>query len=139
MKEPTAESSPSEPDPPGPAPWRCMEVGARIAETLLDSPWRVALIASSSWSHAFLTARTGYLWPDHASDRRLVDALRNGDYETWRKTPLAELEAAGQHELLNWYVLLGAMERLGRRPRVEAWIESWIFNSNKCFAWFPES
>jgi len=36
-------------------------------------------------------------------------------------------------------VLLGAMERLGRRPRVEAWIESWIFNSNKCFAWFPES
>ena len=138
MKEPAAGSAVVEPDPPAPSPWRCMEVGARIAETLLDSPWRVALIASSSWSHAFLTARTGYLWPDHPSDRRLVEALRAGDYETWRKTPLAELEAAGQHELLNWYVLAGAMERLGRRPRVEAWIESWIFNSNKCFAWFPE-
>lgn len=132
-----AESTAVDPDPPGPAPWRCMEVGAAIADTLRDSPWRVALIASSSWSHAFLTPRTGYLWPDHASDRRLLAALRAADYRTWRQTPLGELEAAGEHELLNWCVLLGAMQRLGRRARVEAWIETWIFNSNKCFAWFP--
>ena len=136
LRPPAADAAP-EPDPPGPAPWRCMQVGAAIADTLANSPWRVALIASSSWSHAFLTARTGYLWPDHAADRRLLAALREGDYEAWRRTPLAEFEAAGEHELLNWCVLLGAMERLGRRAHVDAWIESWIFNSNKCFAWFP--
>ncbi len=33
-------------DPPSPPPWRCMELGARTAEVLRDSPWRVALIAS---------------------------------------------------------------------------------------------
>lgn len=138
LREAADETAETEGDPPGPAPWRCMEVGAAIADTLRDSPWRVALVASSSWSHAFLTPRTGYLWPDHASDRRLLSALRAGDAETWRRTPLRAIEAAGEHELLNWHVLLGAMERLGRRARVEAWIESWIFNSNKCFAWFPD-
>ncbi len=125
-------------DPPGPAPWRCMQVGAALAETLVECPWRVALIASSSWSHAFLSSSTGYLWPNHEADRALVTALRSNDYATWRETSLGSLERAGQHELLNWYVLLGAMERLGRKVEVDAWIETWVLNSNKCFAWFPE-
>jgi hypothetical protein len=114
-----------------------MDVGARLADTLAETPWRVALVASSSWSHAFLTPRNGYLWPDHGADRLLFEALRGGDYDTWRRRPLAEYEAAGQHELLNWCVLLGAMERLGRRPVVVDWIETFVFNSNKCFAIFP--
>jgi len=128
--------SPPAPDPPAPSPRRCMEVGARLAETLLESPWRVALVASSSWSHAFLTARGGYLWPDLDSDRLLVDALRRGDYAAWRERPLEEYEAAGQHEILNWCVLVGAMERLGRRAEILDWIETFAFNSNKCFALF---
>ena len=40
------------PDPPAPQPWRCMEVGKAIAEILAESPYRVAVIASSSWSAA---------------------------------------------------------------------------------------
>ncbi len=136
LKEP--DGQPVELDPPSPAPWRCMQVGAALADVIRESPWRVALIASSSWSHAFLTPRTGYLWPDHEADRGLMRALRDSDYEAWRRTPLTELEQAGQHELLNWYVLVGAMERLGRRAEIDAWIETWALNSNKCFAWFPE-
>jgi catalytic LigB subunit of aromatic ring-opening dioxygenase len=126
------------PDPPAPSPRRCMEVGARLAETIAESPWRVALVASSSWSHAFLTARNGYLWPDREADRRLFEALRRGDLAAWREQPLEEYEAAGQHELLNWCVLLGAMERLGRRAEIVDWIETFVFNSNKCFAVFGE-
>jgi len=44
-------------DPPAPAPWRCMQVGAAVAEVLAASPYRAALIASSSWSHAFLSPK----------------------------------------------------------------------------------
>ena len=35
-------------DPPSPQPWRCMDVGAAVAEVLARSPYRVALVASSS-------------------------------------------------------------------------------------------
>ena len=62
-------------DPPAPQPWRCMEVGKAVAEILAESPYRVAVVASSSWSHCFLSPTNGYLWPDHAADRAMFDAL----------------------------------------------------------------
>ena len=133
----SAEPKPEIVDPPAPSPRRCMEVGAKLAEVIEASPYRVALVASSSWSHAFLSARNSYLWPDLAADRRLYEALRQGNYAAWREQPLEEYEAAGQQELLNWCVLLGAMERLGRKPQIHDWIETYVFNSNKCFATFP--
>jgi hypothetical protein len=123
-------------DPPSPSPKRCMEVGAATARVMRDSPWRTALIASSSWSHAFLTDKNYQLYPDIESDRRLYEALRVGAYEAWRKTPLASIEASGQQEMLNWYMLAGAMEELGRKPDQCDFIETWSFNSNKCFAVF---
>ena len=123
-------------DPPSPSPKRCMEVGAATARVMRDSPWRTALIASSSWSHAFLTDKNYQLYPDIEEDRRLYEALRVGDYETWRSRPLAAIEASGQQEMLNWYMLAGAMEELGRKPDPCDFIETWSFNSNKCFAVF---
>jgi hypothetical protein len=123
-------------DPPSPTPKRCMAVGAATARALRESPWRVALIASSSWSHAFLVDKNRQLYPDIPADRRLYEALRAGDYDTWRNTPLAAIEESGQQEMLNWFMLVGAMEELGRKPDACAFIESWIFNSNKCFAAF---
>ncbi len=125
-------------DPPAPAPWRCMEVGAKLAETLLETPWRVALIASSSWSHAFLSPNTGYVWPDVEADRVMIDALRTEDYDVWRNCKLEDLEASGQHEVLNWMLVMGAMERLGHKPVVEDFIETYVFNSTKAFVtWDP--
>ncbi len=129
---------PSEaPDPPSPHPWRCMEVGKAVAETFAQSPWRVAVIASSSWSHCFLSPTNGYLWPDHEADRLLFKALQDRDYDVWRKRPLAAMEQAGQHEMLNWCALMGAMEALDRRPVVHDYVETWIFSSEKCFVTYP--
>jgi hypothetical protein len=123
-------------DPPSPTPKRCMEVGAATARAMRESPWRVALVASSSWSHAFLTDKNHQLHPDIPADRRLYEALRLGDYETWRNVPLAAIEDSGQQEMLNWYMLAGAMEELGRKPDECEFVETWSFNSNKCFAVF---
>ena len=123
-------------DPPSPSPKRCMEAGAAAARAMRESPWRTALIASSSWSHAFLTDKNHQLYPDIEADRQLYEALKRGDYETWRATPLASIETSGQQEMLNWFMLAGAMEELGRKADECEFMESWIFNSNKCFAVF---
>jgi hypothetical protein len=124
-------------DPPSPAPWRCFDLGRAAARVLAPSPWRVALIASSSWSHAFLTPKHHLLYPDIPADRALYERLRAGDFEAWRATPLDAMEASGQQEMLNWMCLAGAMAELGRRPSETAFVESHIFNSNKVFAIFP--
>lgn len=121
-------------DPPSPAPWRCFDLGAACAQIVEKSPWRVALVASSSWSHAFLTPKNYLLYPDVPADRALYEALQRADYKPWRERPLAAIEDSGQQEILNWMCLLGAMNKLGRRPAETAFVESWIFNSNKCFA-----
>ena len=123
-------------DPPSPAPWRCFDLGAACARVLARSPWRVALIASSSWSHAFLTAKHHYLYPDVEADRALYEALRAADYPTWRKTPLSAIEESGQQEMLNWMCLAGAMAELGRKPSDTELVQTYIFNSSKCFATF---
>src|SRR6202042_3276587 len=76
--------SASDLDPPAPTPWRLFDLGAETARILAESPYRVALLASSGWSHAFLTAKNHYLFPDTPSDRRMYDHLRAGDYDSWR-------------------------------------------------------
>ena len=126
-------------DPPSPAPWRCFDLGAACARVAEKSPWRVALIASSSWSHAFLTRKHYLLYPDIDADRALYNALQVGDYAAWRERPLSAVEDSGQQEILNWMCLMGGMKELGRRPSETSYVESWIFNSNKCFAVYPPS
>jgi Catalytic LigB subunit of aromatic ring-opening dioxygenase len=123
-------------DPPSPRPRRLMDLGAALLGAILDSPWRIALVASSSWSHAFLCDRTWRLHPDTAADRRLYEAFTAADWTTWGAVSLDEIEAAGQQELLNWFVLAGAME-LGQVPLLwSTFIETGIFNTNKVFACF---
>jgi hypothetical protein len=123
-------------DPPSPNPHRCMQVGAATARIMADSPYRVALMASSSWSHSFLTEKNWQLWPDVAADRRLYDALERGDYATWHNYKTDQIEESGQHEVLNWFCLLGAMEALGRTPSKATFIETWAFVSPVVFAYY---
>ena len=124
-------------DPPAPQPWRCFQVGGAIARALKASPWRVAVIASSSWSHSFLVRKHSLMFPDVEADKRYYEALRSGDWETWRNTTIEEAEDRGHHELLNWFCLVGAMHELGRgRPDESVFLESWITNSDKVFAVF---
>ncbi len=121
-------------DPPSPRPARMMAIGAAAGQALAASPWRIALVASSSWSHAFLCDRTYRLRPDRAADERLYEWLVAGEPDRWGAVTLAEVEAAGQQEVLNWFALVGAMASLDCRLRWSRFIATEIFNSNKVFA-----
>ena len=123
-------------DPSGPSPARCFAVGAAVARAMRGTGKRVALVASSSWSHAFLNDKDWHLHPDTAADRRLYDAFVRGDYATWTSVTGKEIVAAGQHEMLNWFCLAGAMHELGMRLAWSAFVVTDVFNSNKCFAIF---
>jgi hypothetical protein len=123
-------------DPPSPSPARCFDLGRATARVLRESPWRVAVVASASWSHGFLASANRYLYPDVPSDRRLFEALKSGDYDYWRQYPLEAIERAGQQEMLNWFCLLGAMVELNRSPDWAELVETYIFNSDKAFLLF---
>jgi hypothetical protein len=123
-------------DPPSPSPRRCFEFGAAIGRIVRDSPWRVALMASSSWSHAFLVDKTWRMQPDVDSDRVLYRAMVEADYGRWRERTLDDIEDAGQQEVLNWFALVGAMSELGHRVAWSEFVESRLFNSNKVAAIF---
>ncbi|MGH3661481.1 MAG: hypothetical protein ACRDT1_12615 [Micromonosporaceae bacterium] len=122
-------------DPPSPQPARFIDIGAKVAEIFAESPWRVALVASSSWSHAFICDKTWRLRPDTDSDKRMYEQLVAGDVDSWRARSLDSIEDAGQQELLNWFPLFGAMTALGRpTPTWSEMVETDVFNSNKVFA-----
>ena len=123
-------------DPPSPSPKRCFDIGRATARVMKASPYRIALIASSSWSHAFLCDKNWHLYPDVAADRKLYEAMVKGDWHAWQSTPLADVEDAGQHEMLNWFALCGAMSELGQLPVWSEFVETWVFNSDKVNAIF---
>jgi len=123
-------------DPPGPSPARCMSLGAAVVDTLSDLDLKVALVASASWSHAFLVDKTWRLTPATQADRSYYDHMVAGDYKALRRAKTEELVENGQQEMLNWFCLLGAMEALGHVPNWSDFVETSIFNSNKVFAEF---
>jgi hypothetical protein len=125
-------------DPPSPTARRCFDIGRETAMILRDSPWRVALVASSSWSHAFLTEKNGFIYPDLEADRRILERFREGEYQSLRELSLTDMENAGQQEVLNWMCLAGALAELKYEAEFLDYAESYIFNSNKCTAIFSD-
>lgn len=125
-------------DPSGPTPARCMDLGAAVARIVRGWDQRVAFVASSSWSHAFLNDKDWHLRPDTASDQELYDAFVAGDRERWRGTTGAEIVRDGQHEMLNWFCLVGAADELGLDLRWSEMVATDVFNSNKVFAIFDD-
>jgi len=125
------------PAPPAPSPARCFDMGRAIARTLTASPWRVALVATGDLSHSFLTAKNHFFYPDTGSDRARFAELGSGDYAAWRALNLATLDEAGQHELLNWCPMVGAMHELGQKPSYCELIEGELMATNKCAAIVP--
>jgi hypothetical protein len=125
-------------DPPSPPPGRLMDMGGAVARILRESPWKVSIVASSSWSHAFLVDHTWRLRPDTEADMALYQALTDGDFETWANRSTDEIVDAGQQEVLNWFALLGAARELDASLSWSTFVETWVFNSNKVFgAWEP--
>lgn len=85
-------------------PWRCHDVG-RILRQVIESAsdnQRVAIVASGGLSH-FAT--------EEALDRRVLDAIRDGDAEALRSIPAHSLRS-GSSEILNWIAAAGALEGL---------------------------
>lgn len=122
--------------PPSPTPRRCFDIGTAIARFFRDGPWRVAIIGSSSWSHASLTEKHDRLYPDVEADRQRFEELRRGDFAAWAALGLDQIEASGQNEFLNWICLAGAMSELGYGAEIIDYVETYVFNSSKCFAAF---
>ncbi len=133
-----AEISTEQLDPTGPTPVRCFDLGRAVARAYAADGQRIALVASSSWSHAFLCDKLWHLRPDTAADQRLYDALRKSDYQAWRSVTSQQIVDAGQHEMLNWFCLLGAMSELNMTLDWSDFVTTDVFNSNKCFAVYRE-
>ena len=123
--------------PPAPSPGRCFEIGRLTARFCKASPWRVALVATSSWSHGSLTSKHHRLYPDVVADRRHYEELTTNHFDRWATLEISDLEQSGEHEMLNWICLAGAMTEIGQTPTFTDFCESYIFNSTKCFALFP--
>jgi hypothetical protein len=127
------------PDPPGPSPAMCFAAGWTMAEIIGESTHRAVLIGSASWSHSFLSSATGYVVPHHASDRVFLEEMLRGDFARWGEYTHEELQRTGHHEMLNWIVLAGAMTRLQQRAVLVDYVETFLFQADKCFAYFPPS
>ncbi len=123
-------------DPPSPSPARCFEMGRQTARALAESPWRVVLMGSSSWSHAFLCDKHHGIHPDMEADRVLLEQLKSGEYHRWRDLTTDWIEDTGEQEFLSWIALGGAMSELGKKAQIVDWVETWVFNASKCFAVF---
>jgi hypothetical protein len=61
---------------------------------------------------------------------------RTTGISAWRRVSTSQIEAAGQQELLDWMCLAGAMEELDRKPEIIDYVETYVFNSDKCLAVF---
>jgi hypothetical protein len=124
------------PDPPSPTPASLLRLGAATVRALADTDLRVALVASSSWSHAFLCDKTWRLQPDREGDETMYASMCDGTYAEWFAATVESLEQAGQQELLNWFPLIGAMNAGGASLQWSTLVRTYAFNSNKAFAVF---
>ncbi|NIO11743.1 MAG: extradiol ring-cleavage dioxygenase, partial [Deltaproteobacteria bacterium] len=121
--------------PPSPPPWRCYDMGKEVARIIKESPWRVAVVGSSSWSHGSLTAKHHFMYPDTEADQQRLRELKGGELKKWRHLEAHQMRGSGQHEMLNWLCLAGAME--DRKAEVLAYGETYLFNSDKAVVLFP--
>ena len=118
--------------PPAPSPATCVQLGKEIRSILEELPGKYVVMASSGWSHGFLTGKHHWLWPDIDSDREHFEDLRDGNFGKWAQITNDQITESGQQEFMNWICLSGATE--GYKAEIIDYMENYIFNSNKCFA-----
>ena len=135
-RRPEAEKDPylDFPGPAAPTPRSCFAVGQTLRRVLEARPERFVVMASSGWSHAFLTAKHHWLYPDRAFDFERVTELKSGRQASWAELTNDAVDDAGSQEFRNWICLAGAVPE--RHAEVVDYLETWIFNSQKCFALF---
>lgn len=99
--------------PPRPTARRCYELGRAIRRFLDGRRERFAVVASSSWSHSFLTHRFQGCAFDTEFDRRNLELLRQGRGSELAALTPEEIYLSGDHEFLNWIIALGI---IGDKP-----------------------
>jgi len=94
---------------PQPTPARCFALGQHIARVVARSPWAVGIIGTGGLSHfpELLVPRVGEA--DTVFDRKLVHWMETGEHEPLQTLTSTELHKTGEHEFLNWMVVLGAI------------------------------
>lgn len=94
---------------PQPTAARCFALGRHLARVVAGAPWDVAIIATGGLSHfpELLLSRVGE--SDTGFDRKLLGCLERGEHEPLLALTPEELHRAGEHEFLNWMVLVGAV------------------------------
>ena len=77
-----------------------------------------------------LTHYPGLMVPDETMGSLVLHTIASG------KVPAALRDPAAWPEPMRreW---AGAMHALGRRAEIVDWVETYVFNSSKCFAVFP--
>jgi len=95
--------------PNQPTPKRCFDFGRHLAGVVGASPWNVGIIATGGLSHfpELSLPRVGET--DTVFDRRLIHWMERGEHEPLQELTVDELHKTGEHEFLNWMVLLGAV------------------------------
>ena len=94
---------------PQPTAARCFSLGQHLARVVAKSPWNVGIIATGGLSHfpELLLPRVGEA--DTVMDQKILRWLKDGEHEPLTTLTIAELHKSGEHELLNWMVLIGAV------------------------------
>ena len=95
--------------PPRPTAKRCYELGQAIGRFLEGRAERVAIVASSSWSHSFLTHRYNLCEFDEEFDRRTLGWLKEGKGSKVAELTPEDIRLSGDHEFLNWIITLGVV------------------------------
>ncbi len=93
--------------PPLPTPQRCAALGQALARMIATRSERVAIIASGGMSHYPGTWK--YPQPEFDFDRWVIQELEKGNSAAVLELTTAQLDAAGNTELLPWAVMLGAI------------------------------
>jgi 2,3-dihydroxyphenylpropionate 1,2-dioxygenase len=117
---------------PQPTARRCFALGRHIARVVAASPWNVGLIATGGLSHfpELSLPRVGET--DTVFDRKLIHWMETGEHEPLTLLTADELHKSGEHEFLNWMVLLGAVtparadvRYFGELPRINMAAVEW--------------
>ena len=95
--------------PPRPTAKRCYELGQAMRRFMDGRSERVAIIASSSWSHSFLAHKFNLCQFDEEFDRRTLGWLKEGKGSQVAELTPEEIQQSGDHEFLNWIITLGVV------------------------------
>jgi aromatic ring-opening dioxygenase catalytic subunit (LigB family) len=117
---------------PQPTAARCFALGRHLARVVAQSPWNVAIIGTGGLSHFPELALSRVGETDTVFDRKVLGWLGEGEHEPLTALSADELHKAGEHELMNWIVVAGAvtparseLRYFGELPRINLTAVEW--------------